>query len=129
MQKINRFAYILTDFGIGSLVIIIYIGHYFLPIAYVIFILTQRLVPVVYPTGWSVGLILTDHGLDRMFWKEKGAFILGCSSPLKAIMIDRPGMGKVKSCIAKGKEPEKRSEEKKCEPGEAWERLVLIIKL
>jgi hypothetical protein len=25
----------------------IYIGHYFLPIAYVIFILTQRLVPVV----------------------------------------------------------------------------------
>jgi hypothetical protein len=38
-------------------------------------------------------------------------------------------MGKVISCIAKGKEPEKRSEEKKCEPGEAWERLVLIIKL
>ena len=27
---------------------IIYIGHYFLPIAYVIFILTQRLVPVYY---------------------------------------------------------------------------------
>ena len=45
-KKINRFVYILTDFGIGSLVIIIYIGHYFLPIAYVIFILTQRLVPV-----------------------------------------------------------------------------------
>jgi hypothetical protein len=60
-KKINRFVYILTDLGIGSLVIIIYIGHYFLPIAYVIFILTQRLVPVVYPTGWSVGLILTDH--------------------------------------------------------------------
>jgi hypothetical protein len=40
-------VYILTDFGMGSLVIIIYIGHYFLPIAYVIFILTQRLVPVV----------------------------------------------------------------------------------
>jgi hypothetical protein len=38
---------ILTDFGIGCLVIIIYIGHYFLPIAYVIFILTQRLVPVI----------------------------------------------------------------------------------
>ena len=36
----------MTDFGIGSLVIIIYIEHYFLPIAYVIFILTQRLVPV-----------------------------------------------------------------------------------
>jgi hypothetical protein len=31
-KKINRFVYILTDFGIGSLVIIIYIGHYFLPI-------------------------------------------------------------------------------------------------
>ena len=45
-KKINRFVYILTDFGIGSLVIFIYIGHYFLPIAYVIFILTQRLVPV-----------------------------------------------------------------------------------
>jgi hypothetical protein len=45
-KKINRFVYILTDFGIESLVIIIYIGHYFLPIAYVIFILTQRLVPV-----------------------------------------------------------------------------------
>jgi hypothetical protein len=35
---------------------------------------------------------LTDHGLDRMFWKGKGAFILGCTSPFKAIMIDRPGM-------------------------------------
>ena len=46
-KKINCFVYILTDFGIGSLVIIIYIGHYFLPIAYVIFILTQCLVPVV----------------------------------------------------------------------------------
>jgi hypothetical protein len=45
-KKINRFVCILTDFGIGSLVIIIYIEHYFLPIAYVIFILTQRLVPV-----------------------------------------------------------------------------------
>ena len=30
-----------------------------------------------------------------MFLKAKGAFILGCTSPLKAIMIDRPGMGKV----------------------------------
>ena len=39
-------TYILTDFGIGSLVIIIYSGYYFLPIDYVIFILTQRLVPV-----------------------------------------------------------------------------------
>jgi hypothetical protein len=36
-------------------------------------------------------------GLDRMFWKGKGAFILGCTSPFKAIMIDRPGMGKVKN--------------------------------
>jgi hypothetical protein len=45
--KIKCFVYILTDFGIGSLVIIIYIGHYFLPIDYVIFILTQCLVPVV----------------------------------------------------------------------------------
>jgi hypothetical protein len=43
----NRFVYILTDFGIGSLVIIIYIGHYFLPITYVMFILTQRLVSVL----------------------------------------------------------------------------------
>jgi hypothetical protein len=43
----------------------------------------------------SVRLILTGHGLDRMFWKGKGAFILGCTSPIKAIMIDRPGMGKV----------------------------------
>jgi hypothetical protein len=41
----------------------------------------------------SVRLILTDHGLDRMFWKGKGVFILGCTSPFKAIMIDRPGMG------------------------------------
>ena len=48
--KKPRFVYILTDFGIGSLVIIIYIGHYFLPIDYVIFILTQRLVPVVLAT-------------------------------------------------------------------------------
>ena len=48
-KKINRFVYILTDFGIGSLVII-YIGHYFMPIAYAIFILTQRLVPVVHIT-------------------------------------------------------------------------------
>jgi hypothetical protein len=46
-KKINRFVYILTDFGIGCLVIIIYIGQYFLPIAYVIFILTQRLVTVI----------------------------------------------------------------------------------
>jgi hypothetical protein len=30
-----------------------------------------------------------------MFWKGRGDFILGCASPLKAIMIDRPGMGKV----------------------------------
>jgi hypothetical protein len=29
--------------------------------------------------------------------KGKGAFILGCTSPFKAIMIDRPGMGKVKN--------------------------------
>jgi hypothetical protein len=27
----------------------------------------------------------------------KGAFILGCTSPLKAIMIDRPFIGKVKN--------------------------------
>jgi hypothetical protein len=48
-EKKPRFVYILTDFGIGSLVIIyIYIGHYFLPIDYVIFILTQRLVPVAH---------------------------------------------------------------------------------
>jgi hypothetical protein len=45
----------------------------------------------------SVRLILTDHGLDRIFWKGKGAFILGSTSPFKAIMIDRPGMGKVKN--------------------------------
>ena len=45
--------------------------------------------------GPSVRLILTDHGLDRMFWKGRGALILGCASLLKAIMIDRPGMGKV----------------------------------
>ena len=37
----------------------------------------------------SVRLILTDHGLDRMFWKGKGAFILGCTSPFKAIMIEK----------------------------------------
>jgi hypothetical protein len=74
----------------------------------------------------SVRLILTDHGLDRMFWKGKGAFILGCTSPFKVIMIDRPGMGKVKnwrkSCAHCTKEPEKRSEGKKCKPGEARER-------
>jgi hypothetical protein len=56
--------------------------------------------------------------LDRMFWEGKGAFILGCTSPFKAIMIDRPGMGKVKnwrkSCVHCTKEPEKRSEGKKC---------------
>ena len=46
INQINRFVYIVTDFGIGSLVIIIYIRHYVLPIAYVIFILTQRLVAV-----------------------------------------------------------------------------------
>ena len=46
-KKINRFVYILTDFGIVGLVIIIYIGHYFLPTAYIIFILTQRLVLVL----------------------------------------------------------------------------------
>ena len=45
----------LTDFGIGSLVIIIiYIGHYFLPIAYAIFILTQHLVPVIKKTNISL---------------------------------------------------------------------------
>ena len=55
VQKINRFVYILTDFGIGSLVYIIYIGHYFLPIDYVIFILTKRLVPVDHPvTGTNL---------------------------------------------------------------------------
>jgi hypothetical protein len=32
-----------------------------------------------------------------MFWKGRGDFILGCASPLKAIMIDQPGMGKVKN--------------------------------
>jgi hypothetical protein len=36
--------------------------------------------------GPSVRLILTDQSLDRMFWKGKGAFILGCTSPLKAIV-------------------------------------------
>ena len=65
---------------------------------------TQSTNPWFNQDGPSVRLILTDHGLDRMFWKGKGAFILGCTSPLKAIMIDRPGMGKVKnwrkSCIA-----------------------------
>ena len=76
--------------------------------------------------GPSVRLILTDHCLDRMFWKGKGAFIIGSTSPFKAIMIDRPGMGKVKNWRKSSahctKEPEKRSEGKKCEPGEAWER-------
>jgi hypothetical protein len=51
--------------------------------------------------------------LAWMFWKGKGAFILGCTSPFKAIMIDRPGMGKVKnwrkSCAHCTKEPEKRN--------------------
>jgi hypothetical protein len=74
----------------------------------------------------SVRLILTDHGLDRLFWKGKGAFILSCTSPFKAIMIDRPRMGKVKnwrkSCAHCTKEPEKRSGGKKCKPGEARER-------
>jgi hypothetical protein len=44
-EKKRRFVFILTYFGIGSLVIIMYIGHYFLPIDYVIFIL-----PVHEPT-------------------------------------------------------------------------------
>jgi hypothetical protein len=44
---------------------------------------------------WAVGVM--DHGLDRMFWEGKGAFILGFTSPFKAIMIDRPGMRKVKN--------------------------------
>jgi hypothetical protein len=53
----------------------------------------------VYPTGCSVGQANLDepYGLDRMFWKGKGAFILGCTSPFKVIMIDRPGMGKIKN--------------------------------
>jgi hypothetical protein len=72
--------------------------------------------------GPSVRLILTDHGLR----KGKGAFILGCTSPINAIMIDRPGMGKAtnwkKSCAHCTKGPEKRSEWKKCEPVGAWER-------
>jgi hypothetical protein len=29
--------------------------------------------------------------------KGKGAFILGCTSPFKAFMIDPPGMGNVKN--------------------------------
>jgi hypothetical protein len=65
-KKINRFVYILTDFGIGSLVIIIYIQHYFLPIAHVIFILTQRLVPVVNLfEGWSSKVIIYKAGISR----------------------------------------------------------------
>jgi hypothetical protein len=47
----------------------------------------------------------------------------GFTSPFKAIMIDRPGMRKVKnwrkSCAHCTKEPEKRSEGKKCKPREA----------
>ena len=46
---ISTFDFIYYNHLLTSLVIttsyIIYIGHYFLPIAYVIFILTQRLVP------------------------------------------------------------------------------------
>ena len=86
--------------------------------------------------GPSVRLILTDHGLDRMFWK--GAFILGCTSPLKAIMIDRPGMGKDKnwrkSCAHCTKEPEKRSEGKKVWTGRSmrktkWRKIAIRMEV
>ena len=64
-KKINRFVYILTDLGIGSLVIIIYIGHYFLPIAYVIFILTQCLVPVILPVYQDCKYFACTFGLFK----------------------------------------------------------------
>ena len=57
----------------------------------------QGLTRCIQQDGPSVRLILTDNGLGRMFWKGKGAVILGCTSPLKATMIDRPGMKKVKN--------------------------------
>ena len=50
-----------TDFDIGSFVIIINIGHYFLPIAYLIFILTQRLEPEVGASGVSPCCVLQEH--------------------------------------------------------------------
>jgi hypothetical protein len=34
----------------------------------------------------SVRLILTNHGLDRMFWKGKGAFILPATAVRKAVL-------------------------------------------
>ena len=86
--------------------------------------------------GPSVRLILTDHCLDRMFWKGKGAFIIGSTSPFKAIMIDRPGMGKVKNWRKSSahctKEPEKRSEEKKVWTGRSmrktkWRKIAICM--
>jgi hypothetical protein len=67
LYKTNTYIFALTGLSdFGSLVIIIYIRLYFLPIAYVIFILTQRLVPVVNLfEGWSSKVIIYKAGISR----------------------------------------------------------------
>ena len=80
----------------------------------------------VYPTGCSVGQANLDGPWLRQNVLERKRSCYPCTSPFKAIMIDRAGMGKVKnlrkSCAHCTKEPKKRSEGKKCKPGEARER-------
>ena len=78
MQKNKLLCHILTDFGIGSLVNIIhaYIGHYFLPIAYVIFILTQRLVPVKKPPNISLMFKILHLRQDSFTRKVRTIFTL-----------------------------------------------------
>jgi hypothetical protein len=57
---------------------------------------TVYLSSVLFPF-FCMYIVLPFSPFLLLFWKGKGAFILGCTSPLKAIMIDRPGMGKVKN--------------------------------
>ena len=91
----------------------------------------------VYPTGCSVGQANLDGPWPRQkVLERKRSFYPRLYIPFKAIMIDRPGMGKVKnwrkSCAHCTKEPEKRSEGKKCKPGEARERQndsIIILTL
>jgi hypothetical protein len=80
----------------------------------------------VYPTGCSVGQANLDGPWPRQnVLERKRSFYPRLYIPVQG-NYDRPGMGTVKnlrkSCAHCTKEPEKRSEGKKCKPGEARER-------
>jgi hypothetical protein len=87
---------VLIDLNKGT----VYLSSELFPFFCMYIVLIHGLTSCIQQNVPSVRLILTDHGLDRMFWKGKGAVILGCTSPFKAIMIVHIAQRNQKKCYA-----------------------------